>query len=69
MALHIALDAMGGDRGPEELVSGAVMAASESDLEISLIGDQVRLEAILATHGSSFLPDSSGACLPGCWHG
>ncbi|MFA6284285.1 MAG: phosphate acyltransferase PlsX [Desulfurivibrionaceae bacterium] len=52
MALHIALDAMGGDRGPEELVSGAVLAAREFGLEISLIGDQARLEAILATHGS-----------------
>lgn len=51
MALHIALDAMGGDRGPEEMVSGAVMAAHGSDLEISLIGDQARLGAILATHG------------------
>jgi glycerol-3-phosphate acyltransferase PlsX len=50
MALHIALDAMGGDRGPEEMVSGALMAVSESDLEITLIGDQVRLEAVLATH-------------------
>ncbi|MFA6466057.1 MAG: phosphate acyltransferase PlsX [Desulfurivibrionaceae bacterium] len=52
MALHIALDAMGGDRGPEELVSGAVLAARESDLEISLIGDQARLGAILAAQGS-----------------
>ena len=52
MALHIALDAMGGDRGPEELVSGAVLAACDSDLEISLIGDQTRLGAILATHGT-----------------
>lgn len=53
MALHIALDAMGGDRGPEELVSGAIMAASGSDVEISLIGDQDRLGSILATHSSS----------------
>lgn len=51
MALHIALDAMGGDRGPEELVSGAIMAANEFDLEVSLVGDQVRLGAILATYG------------------
>ena len=51
MALHIALDAMGGDRGPGELVSGAVLAARESDLEISLIGDQALLGAILASHG------------------
>lgn len=53
MALHIALDAMGGDRGPEELVSGAIMAACGSDVEISLIGDQDRLGSILATHSSS----------------
>ncbi|WP_371877507.1 phosphate acyltransferase PlsX [Thiovibrio frasassiensis] len=46
--MHIALDAMGGDRGPEELVSGAVMAAREYDLELSLIGDQGQLGAILA---------------------
>ena len=52
MALHIALDAMGGDRGSEELVSGAVMAVRESKLEISLVGDQARLGTILATHGS-----------------
>lgn len=53
MAFHIALDAMGGDQGPEELVSGAVMAARSFDLEISLIGDEARLKAILATHGAS----------------
>ena len=52
MALHIALDAMGGDRGPDELVSGAIMAANEFDLEVSLVGDQVRLGAILATYGN-----------------
>jgi glycerol-3-phosphate acyltransferase PlsX len=51
MALHIALDAMGGDRGPEELVSGAIMAVNEFDLEVSLVGDQVRLATILATCG------------------
>ncbi|MFH1021550.1 MAG: phosphate acyltransferase PlsX [Pseudomonadota bacterium] len=51
--MHIALDAMGGDRGPEELVSGAVMATRDSDLEISLVGDQARLAAILATQGTS----------------
>ncbi|MGV1099263.1 phosphate acyltransferase PlsX [Thiovibrio sp. JS02] len=49
MALHIALDAMGGDRGPEEMVSGAIMAVRDSaDLEITLLGDEKRLSAILA---------------------
>jgi len=40
VAVHIALDAMGGDRGPEELVSGAVQAVNESDLEVTLLGDE-----------------------------
>ncbi|HIJ79628.1 MAG: phosphate acyltransferase PlsX [Desulfobulbaceae bacterium] len=40
MALHIALDAMGGDRGPDELVSGAIQAVCASDIEITLLGDE-----------------------------
>jgi len=51
MALHIALDAMGGDRGPDELVAGAAMAVREFALEVSLIGDEARLAPILAGLG------------------
>jgi len=51
MALHIALDAMGGDRGPEEMVSGAIMAVRDFDLEIILLGDEERLRAALASQG------------------
>ncbi|MEN8143250.1 MAG: phosphate acyltransferase PlsX [Thermodesulfobacteriota bacterium] len=45
--MHIALDAMGGDRGPEVLVAGALQAVVESDLEITLFGDEKKLASIL----------------------
>lgn len=48
MALNIALDAMGGDRGPDELVSGAVQATNESDLEITLLGDEQLIRSALS---------------------
>lgn len=50
MGLRIALDAMGGDRGPEELVSGAVLAVQESTLSVTLLGDAARLQAALSHH-------------------
>ncbi len=41
MTVHIALDAMGGDQGPEVLVAGAVAAVDErADLEVTLLGDE-----------------------------
>lgn len=42
--MRIAVDAMGGDYAPEEIVRGAVMAASELNVEIALVGDQKQLE-------------------------
>lgn len=54
MTIHIALDAMGGDRGPEELVSGAVQAVREKDLQVTLFGDQKILKAALRQHSQSF---------------
>ncbi|HXH55987.1 phosphate acyltransferase PlsX [Iamia sp.] len=45
----IAVDAMGGDRAPDEIVAGAERAAAELDLPIVLVGDPDRL-------GSSSLP-------------
>ena len=47
MTLRIALDAMGGERGPEEMVAGAIRAVEESDLEVALIGDEDVLRRIL----------------------
>ncbi len=39
----IAVDAMGGDRAPEEIVAGAERAATELDLPVVLVGDPDRL--------------------------
>ncbi|WP_136797997.1 phosphate acyltransferase PlsX [Desulfosediminicola ganghwensis] len=53
--MHIALDAMGGDHGPEELIAGALLAAEQSDIHISLVGDEV----LLQSHLAKVAPDSS----------
>lgn len=42
---RIAVDAMGGDHGPSEVVRGAVgRAASDPDMEVILVGDTARIE-------------------------
>lgn len=41
--MRIALDAMGGDFAPTEVVKGAVRAARELDAQIVLVGDQERI--------------------------
>lgn len=45
--MRIALDAMGGDHGPGELIDGAVLAVKENDLQVSLVGNQSILQAHL----------------------
>lgn len=45
--MHIALDAMGGDHGPEELIAGAVLAAKQADIRVSLVGDETLLQSHL----------------------
>jgi glycerol-3-phosphate acyltransferase PlsX len=53
----IALDAMGGDRAPDAIVAGAVLAAREGDVAIRLVGDLVAVETALAAHdGATGLP-------------
>jgi len=47
--VHIALDAMGGDHGPEELIAGALLAAQQADVHVSLVGDEVLLQSHLET--------------------
>ena len=49
--MRIALDAMGGDRGPEELVSGALLAMRDADVEVVLVGDEAVLRPILRAKG------------------
>src|ERR1700753_3810763 len=46
-----AVDAMGGDHAPEQIVAGAVAAYRESGIQIILAGLPGRLNAELATHG------------------
>ncbi|WP_218915069.1 phosphate acyltransferase PlsX [Desulfurivibrio alkaliphilus] len=46
--MRIALDAMGGDRGPEEMVAGAVLAARQDEISVTLLGDEVRIRAAMA---------------------
>jgi phosphate acyltransferase len=48
--VRVALDAMGGDRGPEVTVEGAVAAARELGASVLLVGDQAVLEKQLARH-------------------
>lgn len=43
----IAVDAMGGDRAPDEIVAGAEQAAAELDLPIVLVGDPARITSSL----------------------
>jgi len=45
--LQIAVDAMGGDHAPGEIVRGAVAAAREKIADIILVGDKRRLESEL----------------------
>jgi len=45
--VHIALDVMGGDRGPAAMVSGAVQAVHELDLEVTLLGDAQQINKAL----------------------
>jgi len=42
--MQIALDAMGGDLGPQELIDGALLALEKDDLRITLVGDKSVLE-------------------------
>ena len=53
MRVTIALDAMGGDRAPADIVAGAVAAARECDVAIALVGDRVGIETAIASHGGT----------------
>jgi glycerol-3-phosphate acyltransferase PlsX len=43
----IALDAMGGDHAPEEVVKGAALVSTTTDIETLLVGDEHRVQAVL----------------------
>ena len=48
--LRIAVDAMGGDNAPKEVVAGAIQAAREHHLKIVLVGDQNLVRSELEKH-------------------
>ena len=49
--MRIAVDAMGGDHAPREIVRGAIDYATTSADEVILVGDVLRLEREIATYG------------------
>src|SRR5215470_14208589 len=57
-AIRVALDAMGGDKAPGEVVLGAIQAAREYSMGVYLVGREDALRAELAKH------DTSGLDLP-----
>ncbi|GAA3201593.1 phosphate acyltransferase PlsX [Actinocorallia longicatena] len=49
--LPVALDCMGGDNAPREIVAGAVAAFREHDVPLVLVGPARRIRGLLAEHG------------------
>lgn len=55
--MKIAVDAMGGDRAPAQIVLGAVQAVQKYPCEVVLVGDAEKIRAILAeATGDKILP-------------
>jgi phosphate acyltransferase len=48
--VRVAVDAMGGDHAPAEIVAGAIQAQTELGVEILLVGDVAQIEACLGLH-------------------
>ena len=48
----IAVDAMGGDRAPEVVVEGAMLATEELGVEVVLVGQREVVEQELTRHGA-----------------
>ena len=58
-ATRVAVDAMGGDYAPAEIVAGAVQAARRDGVEIMLVGDQDRVQSELGKHDTRDLAVST----------
>jgi len=43
----IAVDAMGGDNAPEEVVKGVAQVSLETDIQSTLVGDEAQIQAVL----------------------
>ena len=55
MLIRIAVDAMGGDYAPLEIVKGAVQAAREYSVAIQLVGNEVQIKEELAKYDTQGL--------------
>ena len=47
----IAVDAMGGDYAPEEIVAGAIEASAELDIDVLLVGDKQQIDSLVKKYG------------------
>ena len=47
----IAVDAMGGDYAPDEIVLGAIRASAELDVDLFLVGDRDKIKSSIKSHG------------------
>lgn len=47
---RIAVDAMGGDFAPDEIIAGAIRASAELDVDVLLVGDSQKIESYLKQH-------------------
>jgi glycerol-3-phosphate acyltransferase PlsX len=56
--MRIAVDAMGGDRAPADIVEGVVSAAKARRSEIVLVGDEAAVKAELARAANGSRPDN-----------
>ena len=52
----VALDAMGGDYGPEATVPAAIEAVAKGEVAVALVGDPEAVTSVLADHGASGHP-------------
>lgn len=50
--VRIAIDAMGGDYAPEEVVAGAITASAELDIDVLLVGDKSKIDSLVEKHDS-----------------
>lgn len=49
----IAVDAMGGDYAPDEIVAGALRATEELDVDVLLVGDRDQIQSSVGEHTTS----------------
>lgn len=54
--MKIAVDAMGGDKAPAEIIKGAVQAVQKYSCEVILVGDKEKISDILDAAGGNDLP-------------